>query len=149
MKLAAVLDGPPPSTAALHAQGLALEYIATVVDACDEQRRAYTPAWIAHAREYIDASFRDRPSLDAVARAVHVHPVHLARSFRRTYGETVAEYSRRLIAHEALSLLDKGEMNVGEIARALGYSPSHFAALMHTYFGLTPRALRARTSHRH
>jgi len=157
VKLIAVLDGPRTAIATLRAHGLALEYIATVAEAHSERLPKRAPAWVGEAREYIDASFRSRPSLNAIAHAVHVHPVHLARLFRRTYGETVADYSRRLIAHEALGLLDKGELNVGEIARLLGYSPSHFGALMHAYFGMTPRALRDRApngedqagSHRH
>lgn len=143
-KIASALEAPRSPAAALCAQGLVLEFIAVLLDARDGVLPIVPPAWLRRARELIEATFRERPGLDAIARAVHVHPVHLARSFRRSYGETMGAFSRRLFADEARRLLADGNLSIAEIARRLGYSPSHFATLTRALFGASPRELRRR-----
>lgn len=144
-KIVSALEEPRSPSAALRAQGLVLEFIAVLLDAHDRELPVLPPAWLRQARELLEATFRERPGLAVLARAVHVHPVHLARSFRRSYGETTGAFTRRLVADEARRLLADGDLSIGDIARQLGYSPSHFAGLTRVLFGSSPRELRRRS----
>src|SRR5207244_7059566 len=56
----------------------------------------HAPLWLRQARALVDLHFVQRLPLAAVAERVGVHPVHLARSFRRRYQTTFAGYVREL-----------------------------------------------------
>ena len=54
------------------------------------------PRWLEQARELLHARFSERLTLASMAEAVGVHPVHLARTFRRFYHCTIGDYVRQL-----------------------------------------------------
>jgi AraC family transcriptional regulator len=81
--------------------------------------------------------------LDAVGRAVHCSPFHLARQFRRATGETISGYLLRLRLSAALHRISEGESDLARLAVELGFSHhSHFTARFRSVFGCTP--VRAR-----
>ena len=55
-----------------------------------------TPAWLQQARALVEDHFAEPLPLASVAQRVGVHPVHLARTFRRFYQTTFAGYVRQV-----------------------------------------------------
>jgi len=53
---------------------------------------------LLRAKDLIDARYRERLDVEALARASHLSPAHFSREFRRTFGEAPHQYllTRRL-----------------------------------------------------
>ncbi len=82
-------------------------------------------------------------SLGGLAREVGVHPVTLARAFRRTYGCSIGEYVRRLRIVGAARRLEASDQSLAEIAMAAGFADqSHFSNVFKRQTGLSPSAFR-------
>jgi AraC family transcriptional regulator len=106
------------------------------------------PAWLLQARSFVERHFAQPVSLGAVAAVVGVHPVHLARTFRRVHRTTLSGYVRQLRIEFAQQQL-AGSSPLAAIAAAAGFcDQSHFSRRFKQYTGLTPAeyrlALRAR-----
>ena len=59
-----------------------------------EEAVGETATWVSRAEEFLLANFRQSISLKDVAKEVGVHPVHVARTFRRIYGNSICEIIR-------------------------------------------------------
>jgi AraC family transcriptional regulator len=126
---------------ALCIEGLALELIAAGEPR--KVRETGTPRWLQRAVEYLRAHFKEPPTLDQLAAAVGVHPVHLAREFRRKEGVTVGGYIRKLRVDLACQLLVSSVQPIVEIALAAGFSDhSHLTRVFRQETGLTPTEFR-------
>jgi AraC family transcriptional regulator len=78
-----------------------------------------------------------------VARRVGVHPVHLARTFRRVHQMTFAGYVRQVRIEFARRELTVSGAPLGDIAVAAGFcDQSHFSRLFKRYTGQTPAEYR-------
>ena len=125
---------------------LAVESLALGVLAEASRREAAArpavPLWLLVAIALIEERFREPLSLASVAKSVGVHPVHLARTFRRVHRTTVAAYVRQLRIDFARGLLG-GPAGLTEIACAAGFcDQSHFSRCFKRHTGLTPAAYR-------
>ena len=126
---------------------LAIESIALGVLAEASRRASRTseravPSWLCHARSLVERHFAEPLSLAAIAAEVGVHPVHLARSFRRAYRTTCAGYVRQLRVEFARREL-AGGASLSTIAIAAGFcDQSHLTRLFKQYTGLTPTEYR-------
>ena len=121
-------------------EGLALEALGllTRLHRCGAQERG-VPQWLLHAREMVHDQFRQPLGLSAVARAAGVHPVQLARTFRRVHGCTVGEYIRRLRVECAERLLIGSSRSLAEIALAAGFhDQSHLSRAFRSALGVPP-----------
>src|SRR5262249_21772677 len=79
---------------------------------------------------------------EAVAAAVGIHPVHLARVFRYHFGATLGDYVRRLRVEFAARQLITTEETLAGIALAAGFSDqSHFTRTFKRQTGMTPCSL--------
>ena len=102
-----------------------------------------TPVWLQLALAFIEQHFAEPLSLDAVAKNVGVHPVHLARTFRRVHQTTVAAHVRQLRIDFARRELE-GPAALSDIAFAAGFcDQSHFSRCFKQHTGLTPAEYRA------
>lgn len=127
----------------LMIEGLALEMVAQVSRA---QKRPTTraPHWLNQAREFLHENFRDGWTLAAVAEAVGVHPVHLARVFRHNYHCSVGEYILKLRLEFCCRQLLTTEVSLAQLSLEAGFShQSHFSAAFKRATGLTPTEYRA------
>jgi transcriptional regulator GlxA family with amidase domain len=83
------------------------------------------------------------PTLAEVAREVNVEPVALARAFKREFGCSMANLSRRLRLQNAVRALVESDRPISVIAAEHGfYDQSHFGRHCRREFGLAPRAVR-------
>jgi AraC family transcriptional regulator len=91
----------------------------------------------------LSTRFAEALSLDAIARAVHCSPYHLARLFRRISGLSIHQYRHRLRLREALQRLAEGRSELSALALELGFSShSHLTDSFRQAFGVPPSAVR-------
>jgi len=95
------------------------------------------------AKEILHARLGERISLHDVAREVGVTPVYLTQEFTRQEGSPLYRYFDRLRLSRALVELHHCD-NITALALDLGFSThSHFTAVFHRTFGLTPSEYRS------
>jgi len=117
--------------------------IALLADVMRASISASRPAWLARIVEIIEADLAHAPGLGRLAAEVAAHPAHVARSFRRAYGETIGAYVRRRRVEEADRELTAGNRSLAEIAAAAGFSDqAHFTRIFRGHFGVPPGARR-------
>ena len=127
----------------LAVESLALGVLAEASRRDESAADERAPLWLLVAMALIEERFREPLSLAAVANAVGVHPVHLARTFRRVHQTTVAAHVRQLRIDFARSQL-VGPAGLSEIACAAGFcDQSHFSRCFKRHTGLTPAEYRA------
>jgi AraC family transcriptional regulator len=135
--------------APLAIEGLVLELLATASRSTQSPMSADRPVWLAEVREMIHADPAARRSLSDLAGAVGVHPVTLARAFRKAFGCSVGEYVRRLRIERAAAQLGSSETSLAEIALAAGFSDqSHFSNVFRRQTGMSPSHFRRRVRNR-
>lgn len=128
----------------LAIEGLALEIMAELARAGEGSSKAAAPEWLEQAREILTARLSQTPSLADLARSLGVHPVHLAREFRRRFRCTIGEYIRQRRIEFACREISNTEAPLTQIALAAGfYDQSHFSNTFRRLTGLTPAAYRA------
>ena len=130
----------------LAIEGLFLELIAEVARHNLKPTSIGIPKWLERARQFLQAHFCDSFTVDELARAVGSHPAHLARSFRRHYGCTIGEYTRRLRIDFACRQLSASDAALADIASASGfYDQGHFSRTFKRLTGTTPAKFRELT----
>ena len=102
------------------------------------------PRWLEQARELLHERFAEPLKLVDIARAVRVHPVHLAQVFHKSYRCTVGDYVRRLRVEQACHDLANSELPLADIALAAGFcDQSHFTRTFKRIIGIAPSQYRA------
>lgn len=128
----------------LSIEGLVLEMLAEVSRRPAGLMDRRPPRWLNRAKEMLYARFSGHIGLASLAESVGVHPVHLAREFRKHYHCTVGEYVRHLRIQRACQELSKPELTLAEIALMVGYSDqSHFSRTFKQATGMTPAKYRS------
>jgi AraC family transcriptional regulator len=130
-------------------QTLALEE--AVVLLCDAARRdAHRDLFEPHQRldqciSFLDAYPMQVHRLADVARIGGVHPMHLAKLFRRRFGYSMGEYLRRRRIAWSCGELARGEDTITAIAQNAGFADHpHFTRTFARVTGCTPQWYRAR-----
>jgi AraC family transcriptional regulator len=126
-------------------EGLALEIMGEVLRRSQRSSRSLPPRWLKQARELIHARVNESLALSQIAQTVGVHPVYLAREFRRHYRSTIGEYIRQLRIESACREMLKPDASLAEIAVACGFhDQSHFSKAFKRVMNTTPAKYRAR-----
>jgi AraC family transcriptional regulator len=134
-----VMDTASP----LAMEGLTLELLSNLSRSSRQVANPGRPRWLSQAFDYVHAHFTETIRLNDVAKSIGVHPVHLARTFRRAYGLTMGEQVRALRIEFACTLLATSDTSLTEIAFASGFSDqSHFSRAFKEYVGITPSQYR-------
>lgn len=135
----------PDGASPMALEGLALEVLAETFRGTVPPSDRTPPRWLVRSRELLHDRLDQGMSLGEVAAAVGVHPVHLARTFRRHYGCSPGEYLSALRVEFACEQLAKTEVSVAEIALAAGFSDqSHLTKTFRRFNGITPGEYRRR-----
>ncbi len=114
----------------------------------DRRRRAqYAPPWLERAKNMLADSFRESVSLQGLSQSVGVHPVRIAREFRRVYGVTTGAFVRKLrIDFVAERLRAPGKVTYStltDLALDAGFSShAHMAFAFKRITGLTASEFR-------
>ena len=136
----------PDGVSHLAIEGLSLELIAALARQSNRSRKiSREPAkWLRRADQFIKEHFLEHLTLGDIARTVAVHPVTLAREFRRYYQCTIGEMVRReRIEFACRELLQPG-VTITDVAVAAGfYDQSHFARTFKKITGVSPAQYRA------
>ena len=102
------------------------------------------PQWLERVRIILEQRFAEPYKLSEIAAEAGVHPVHLAREFRKHYGTSVGEYLRRVRIEYACRELMDSNVAVTNIALAAGFADqSHFSRTFKRLCGTTPGRYRA------
>lgn len=130
--------------APLAIEGLALELLAGISRQSARTSENGSSNWLKKAKDLLHERFHEPLTLVDVADFVDVHPVSLARAFRRTYHCTVGEYVRKLRIESACQKLLTTDVPLVEIAFSAGFSEqSHFCRTFKRLTGLTPSEYRS------
>src|SRR5215831_13848598 len=125
----------PDDVTPLALQGLALELVAGLTRA-SAPGRSREPAWLRRVDELLRQSFRDPLSLAVIAAHAGVHPIHLARTYRRYRSRTIGERIRELRLEDACWRLATTDDSIADIALGCGFADqSHLARLLRRRLG--------------
>lgn len=103
------------------------------------------PRWLKMVVEYMQENAYSNLSLNEIASVANVHPVHLSRTFRRHYHQTVAEYIRGIRIESARTLLYGSDLTLAQIAAHVGFADqSHFTKIFKRLTFETPAQFRKR-----
>jgi AraC family transcriptional regulator len=120
------------------------EGIVELVQALRERDTPPAPRHVRRAVELLDASATHRWSLSAVAREVGLHPMHLARAFRRARGESLGQFVRRRRVELASTLLARTDRSIADVALATGFADQpHLTRVFRRITRMTPARFRA------
>jgi len=98
---------------------------------------------IYKAREILINHLDHPPSLLELARQVGLNDYKLKQGFRYCFGTTAFNYLHDYRMEQARELLVEQQMQVNEVARAVGYaSRSSFAAAFRKKFGVSPKRIQ-------
>jgi AraC family transcriptional regulator len=127
----------------LVVEGIALEMMGETCRPSASQSSGRPPRWLLTARDLLHEQFSQSLTLSELADAAGVHPVHLAREFRRFYRCTIGEYARQLRVDFACQKITASDMPLSEIALAAGFfDQSHFTRTFKAHTGKTPQEYR-------
>lgn len=94
---------------------------------------------LTQCAEYLDDHLVPPPGLAEIARVVGVHPMHLAKLFRRRFGYSLGEFVRRRRVAWACGQLGDSGATVASIALAAGFADhAHFTRTFRRITGCTP-----------
>ena len=128
------------SLRALAIEGAALELVACVARL--EMRKG--ASWLMRAYAMMRDRFDEPLTIADIAAAAGVHPVHLARAFRRRFGVSPSAMLRQIRLNRAAEELRHSEKPLSQIAIECGYyDHAHFTRAFRAFAGTTPSIFRA------
>lgn len=102
------------------------------------------PPWFTRALDLVSERYRDKISVRAIADAAGVHPVHLARTFRRARARTLGDHIQRLRVLYACERMQAANDSLAAIAQDAGFTDqAHFTHVFRTVTGTTPGRFRS------
>jgi AraC family transcriptional regulator len=108
--------------------------------ALTDDPRGDPPVWLARVREEMDDVGSGVRVRDIAARA-GVHPVYLARQFRRFFGSSVVAYLQRRRVTRAADLIASSSLPLSSVAFESGFADqSHLSRSFRSGTGFTPGA---------
>ncbi len=128
---------------ALVLEGLGLELIGLLCAAQESQASRFTPGWLRTAREMVEESFQTGVTIASLAAMVGVHPVYLARAYRRHFGCSPGQHLRQCRLIRVQGLLSRTNLPLAEVALQSGFADqSQMTKRFHEHFGLPPGRYR-------
>ena len=97
------------------------------------------PGWLPRALDLLRSEYTGKVTVIDLAQRLDLHPVYLARQFRRWSGHSVGEFVNQLRVCRALEQLQRSEMPLAEVALHAGFADqSQFTKTFRRYHGTTP-----------
>jgi AraC family transcriptional regulator len=102
------------------------------------------PAWLDRAVELLHDRYLEDLTIANVAHGVGIHPVHLARSFRRHFRCSPGEFTRFCRLERAACMLTRSDRSLSEIALESGFGDqSQFSKAFARDMGIAPGEYRS------
>jgi len=94
---------------------------------------------------YMEEKYRERLTVDNLACMARMNRIKFGRVFKERFGKTFKSYLNSIRIKNATELLLKSNLNITEIADAVGYrSVDHFERIFKKRYGVSPRGYRKR-----
>jgi AraC family transcriptional regulator len=104
------------------------------------------PQWMPRALELLHDRYAEDLSIAQVAAAAGIHPIYLARTFRRHFRCTPGAFTRFRRLEKAVGLLSSTASPLTEVALASGFADqSHLTHAFARWFGVSPAQYRMLT----
>jgi AraC-like DNA-binding protein len=98
---------------------------------------------IEDARRIIEDNIVEPYTISKLAQAVHMNEYKLKKGFKQIYNMTIFGYLRHIRMLKAKELLKEKDLNIGQVACAVGYTnASHFAKNFKEIYGQNPKDFR-------
>jgi AraC family transcriptional regulator len=105
------------------------------------------PRWLALIRQELDDTLAETVRVRDLAARAKVHPVYLARRFRRYVGCSITDYRTRLRTRAAAEILVSSNASIAFAANQCGFADqSHMCRAFKAATGLTPLDYRRLTN---
>jgi AraC family transcriptional regulator len=129
-------------------EGLGLELIGQLLRPEEGIESLRIPDWLLRTKEMIEDCAGSEITIADLAAAVAVHPVYLARAFRKHFGNSPGEYLRRKRLLRVRRLLIDTRLPLVEVALQCGFSDqSRMTHAFTSEFGMAPGRYRRRRWH--
>ncbi len=92
----------------------------------NEESNDYRRSILLQAKAYLNKHYHEAISLEDVAQALHISVYRLSHIFSEESDFTLFSYLTHLRMKRAITLLRGGELNVSEVAAAVGYTDSNY-----------------------
>ena len=100
-------------------------------------------AWCSDLREFIQSEIPRVPTLAELATRAGVHPAHLSKVFRATFGASPVEFGRQYRAAWTRQKIESSPMSLSQLAAEAGYADhSHMCRDLRRRYGMAPHQLR-------
>lgn len=124
-------------------EGLGLELIGLLAGIGERTRSRMAPRWLLLAKEMIEDCAGCDLTIAELATAAGVHPVYLARAYKRYFGCSPGEYLRRCRLLRVQGLLSESDLPLVQIALQCGFSDqSQMTRSFSSSFGVPPARYR-------
>jgi AraC family transcriptional regulator len=118
-----------------------MELIGALADRRSSEKGA--PRWLSRVKERLHGEFQENLKMRDLANDAGVHPVHLARVFRKQENQTPGDYLQRVRIRAACKLLKQADWPLAVIAAECGFSDqSHLTRAFRKTTGTTPAQFR-------
>jgi AraC family transcriptional regulator len=123
---------------------LELEEIAAEIVSFNSRIEAIrTTPTLSRVLDLVEADRAGSVRLSDYARISGLHPVYLARAFRKAYGMSMGEYHRHVRLRDSVDMLASSDVPICQVAAECGfYDQSHFTHILRRSTGFTPNGLR-------
>ncbi len=129
---------------------------ALLVDSDRQSQAPYIPYdfWKNHADDqvleaqtWMEDHYRDKVSIDGIAKNVGISPRHFKRRFKEATGETPIRYLQQLRIEKAKHRLERTNDTINEITWHVGYEDiNSFRRLFRKHTGMSPKGYRTKFS---
>lgn len=144
-----LLEIAAPSDGRLFTERIAQELAAHLIDA----HSSYVPPTAARvptmapnrlrrAEDFILANLQSDMSLQDIANVAGMSLFHFAKAFKHATGHAPHQYLREHRLRRARALLHDANLSIGEVARRVGFTHSHFTEVFTKEMRMTPSKFR-------
>ena len=100
------------------------------------------PSWLDRVEQLLLSAAEGAPALRLAANEAGVHPVHVARTFRRVHGMSMTQWVHRQRISRACDALSR-RVDLARLSADLGFADqSHFTRVFRRETGVTPGEMR-------
>jgi len=98
---------------------------------------------ISQVHQYLTTHFYEPILLDSLSKRFYIDKYHMCKEFKRCYGITIIHFLQTLRVKKSMELLRYSNMNIGEIALAVGFeNGNYFNKVFQKIEGITAREYR-------